>query len=169
VDAMINFKIVFLLFLSPMWPLGNAEDLGDPYVIVNKASNRLAFIEEGKVVEVYKVATGKSSELTPEGQFTITVKAVDPYYRKKDIPGGDKSNPLGTRWIGFDANNTDGRTFGIHGNNNPSSIGRFVTAGCIRMYEKDVQKIYSKIKVGTKIKVISTDKSFQEYIKERSE
>ncbi|MCM3730607.1 L,D-transpeptidase [Fictibacillus nanhaiensis] len=163
---MINIKVVFLLLLSPMWPLGNAEELGDPYIIVNKANNKLAYIEEGKISEVYKVATGKSNDLTPEGEFTITVKAVDPYYRKKDIPGGDKSNPLGTRWIGFDANNTDGRTFGIHGNNNPSAIGRFVTAGCIRMYEKDVQKLYNKIRIGTKIKVVRTQKSFQEYAAE---
>ncbi|WP_425310983.1 L,D-transpeptidase [Fictibacillus nanhaiensis] len=161
-----NIKVVFLLLLSPMWPLGNAEELGDPYIIVNKANNKLAYIEEGKISEVYKVATGKSNDLTPEGEFTITVKAVDPYYRKKDIPGGDKSNPLGTRWIGFDANNTDGRTFGIHGNNNPSAIGRFVTAGCIRMYEKDVQKLYNKIRIGTKIKVVRTQKSFQEYAAE---
>jgi lipoprotein-anchoring transpeptidase ErfK/SrfK len=163
---MINIKVVFLLLLSPMWPLGNAEELGDPYIIVNKANNKLAYIEEGKISEVYKVATGKSNDLTPEGEFTITVKAVDPYYRKKDIPGGEKSNPLGTRWIGFDANNTDGRTFGIHGNNNPSAIGRFVTAGCIRMYEKDVQKLYNKIRIGTKIKVVRTQKSFQEYAAE---
>ncbi|MBY6035579.1 L,D-transpeptidase [Fictibacillus nanhaiensis] len=159
---MINFKIVFLLFLSPLWPLGDAHALGDPYVIVNKTNNKLAYIEDGKIQEVYKVATGKSNELTPEGEFTITVKAVDPYYRKKDIPGGDKTNPLGTRWIGFDANDTDGRTFGIHGNNNPEAIGRFVTAGCIRMYEKDVQALYEKIKIGTKIKVISSQKSFQD-------
>jgi lipoprotein-anchoring transpeptidase ErfK/SrfK len=164
---MINVKIAFLLFLSPLWPLGNAEALGDPYLIVNKESNRLAYIEEGKIKEVYKVATGRSSELTPEGKFTITVKARDPYYRKKDIPGGDKTNPLGTRWIGFDANNTDGRTFGIHGNNNPSSIGRFVTAGCIRMYEKDVQKLYNKLKIGTKIEVVTTRESFKEIVEGR--
>lgn len=162
---MVNLSIAFLLLFSPIWPLGNTHKLGDPYVIVNKAANRLAYIEEGKVKEVYKVATGRSKELTPEGDFTITVKAVDPYYRKKDIPGGDKTNPLGTRWIGFDAQHTDGRTFGIHGNNNPSAIGRFVTAGCIRMYEKDVQKLYTKIKIGTKIKVIHSQNSFEEILK----
>lgn len=166
---MIHFKIAFLLFLSPLWPLGNAEALGDPYVIVNKANNKLAYVESGKIKEIYKVATGKSNNLTPEGEFTITVKAVDPYYRKKDIAGGDKTNPLGTRWIGFDAKNTDGRTYGIHGNNNPAAIGRFVTAGCIRMYEKDVQELYKSIKIGTKIKVIRSNKSFKEYMDARSQ
>lgn len=162
---MVKLSIAFILLFSPLWPLGNAEKLGDPYVIVNKTSNRLALIEEGKIKEVYKVATGKSKELTPEGEFTITVKAIDPYYRKKDIPGGDKTNPLGSRWIGFDARNTDGRTFGIHGNNNPAAIGRFVTAGCIRMYEKDVQELYSRLMVGTRIKVIHSNKSFEDLIK----
>ncbi|MDM5315987.1 L,D-transpeptidase [Fictibacillus sp. b24] len=162
---MVKLSIAFILLFSPIWPLGNAEALGDPYVIVNKTSNRLALIEEGRVKEIYKVATGKSKELTPEGEFTITVKAIDPYYRKKDIPGGDKTNPLGSRWIGFDAQNTDGRTFGIHGNNNPSAIGRFVTAGCIRMYEKDVQELYSILKIGTKIKVVHSDKNFEDLIK----
>ncbi|KZE66348.1 L,D-transpeptidase [Fictibacillus phosphorivorans] len=161
---MVKLSIAFILLFSPLWPIGNAEKLGDPYVIVNKTSNRLALIEEGKIKEVYKVATGKSKELTPEGEFTVTVKAIDPYYRKKDIPGGDKTNPLGSRWIGFDAQNTDGRTFGVHGNNNPAAIGRFVTAGCIRMYEKDVQELYRLLKIGTKIKVIQSHKSFEDLI-----
>ncbi|WNB93615.1 L,D-transpeptidase [Bacillus sp. NEB1478] len=161
---MLKINLACLLFFSPLWPLGNAEKLGDPFIIVNKMNNKLAYIEEGKVKGVYKVATGKSNDLTPEGEFTVTVKAVDPYYRKKDIEGGDKSNPLGTRWIGFDAKNTDGRTYGIHGNNNPSAIGRFVTAGCIRMYEKDVQKLFAHIQIGTKINVIDSRESFQQYL-----
>jgi lipoprotein-anchoring transpeptidase ErfK/SrfK len=164
-----NFFLLLFLTFSPLWPLGNAEELGDPYIIVNKSNNRLAYIEDGKVKEIFIVATGKSDELTPEGEFTVTVKAVNPYYRKKNIKGGDEKNPLGTRWIGFDARNTDGRTFGIHGNNNPSSIGRFVTAGCIRMYEKDVQSLYKKIPVGTKIKVVRTEKNFTEYVKSSTE
>ncbi len=163
---MVKLKLAFILLFSPIWPIGDAHALGDPYLIINKTSNRLAYVEDGTIKEIYKVATGKSKELTPEGEFTITVKAVDPYYRKKDIPGGDKTNPLGTRWIGFDANGTDGRTFGIHGNNNPSAIGRYVTAGCIRMYEKDVQKLYSKLKIGTKIKVVHSQKSFDDIIKQ---
>ena len=64
----------------------------------------MAFIDENKVQTVVSVGTGKTQELTPEGLFTITVKAKDPYYRRKGIyPGGDPKNPLGSRWIGFDA------------------------------------------------------------------
>jgi lipoprotein-anchoring transpeptidase ErfK/SrfK len=161
---MINVYLAFSLFLSPLWPMGNAEELGDPYILVNKAINKLAYIENNEVKEIYSVATGKSDDLTPEGEFTITIKAVNPYYRKKDIKGGDERNPLGTRWLGFDAHDSDGRTYGVHGTNNPSSIGRFVTAGCIRMNEEDIQRLYKKIQIGTKIKVVHTQKSFQEYI-----
>lgn len=150
------------LFYSPFWPIGDNPQVGDPYVIVNKKMNQLAYINDGKIHKTYRVATGKSKELTPEGEFTITVKAVNPYYRKKDIPGGAKENPLGTRWIGFDAKKTEGRTYGVHGNSNPDSIGHNITAGCIRMQEQDVQELYNKIPVGTKILIVSSEKSFQE-------
>lgn len=54
-----------------------------PFIIVNKANNKLAFIKDGKVMEIFNVATGKSTDLTPEGLFTFVVKAKNPYYRKK--------------------------------------------------------------------------------------
>ena len=72
-------------------------------LIINKAVNQLAFIRDSTIQEIFSVGTGKSKELTPEGIFTVTVKAENPYYRKHDIPGGDLRNPLGARWIGFDA------------------------------------------------------------------
>lgn len=37
--------------------------------------------------DIYKAATGKTNDLTPEGMFTVTVKAINPYYRKKNIQG----------------------------------------------------------------------------------
>ncbi|MBD1378764.1 L,D-transpeptidase [Bacillus sp. IB182487] len=88
--------------------------------------------------------------------FIILLTFVFPNYRKKDIPGGDPKNPLGTRWIGFDADNSDGRTFGIHGTNRDSSIGLFVTQGCIRMHNKEVEKLFSKIPLGTKVLIVNS-------------
>lgn len=67
------------------------------------------------------------------------IKAKDPYYRKKNIEGGAKNNPLGRRWIGFDARGTDGRTYGIHGTSDETSIGKFITAGCVRLHNQDVE------------------------------
>ncbi|MDQ0976025.1 lipoprotein-anchoring transpeptidase ErfK/SrfK [Neobacillus niacini] len=158
--------ILFAFFISPLWPLGPNPLPGDPFVIVNKTTNELALIDDNKVQTVVSVGTGKTKELTPEGIFTITVKAEEPYYRRKDIPGGDPKNPLGSRWIGFDAEETDGRTYGIHGTNQPASIGKYVSQGCIRTQNEVISSLYPLIPLGTKILVTSTNKSFQQIAKE---
>ncbi|WP_170007590.1 L,D-transpeptidase [Bacillus fonticola] len=158
----VNGLLSILIIFSPLWPLGVNPTSSDPFLIINKSTNQLALIDEGTIQHVYFVGTGKTEELTPEGMFTITVKAVQPYYRKKDIPGGDPKNPLGTRWIGFDANNTEGRTFGVHGTNRPDSIGHYVSAGCIRMLNQDVEEVFSKVPLGTRIYITRGAKSFQQ-------
>lgn len=152
---------MLLFSLSPVWPLGQNPLPGDPLLIVNKTTNELAFIHDNQVETVVKVATGKEYHLTPEGLFTITVKAKNPYYRKKDIPGGDPENPLGTRWIGFNADGTDGRIYGLHGTNNPSSIGKYISQGCIRMQNDAVESLFEKIPIGTRILVTSSPKDFE--------
>lgn len=154
--------LLFLFLQSPIWPLGENPLPGDPYLIINKQTNELAFVNDNEVKETHRVATGMTEELTPEGEFTVIVKAVDPYYRKKDIPGGDKNNPLGTRWIGFDAEGTDGRTYGIHGTNNNNSIGSYVTQGCVRLQNKEVEVLYDKIPLGTKVLITNTNQSFEQ-------
>ncbi|WP_371825449.1 L,D-transpeptidase [Pontibacillus sp. ALD_SL1] len=163
---MVKGLLVFILLVSPIWPIGENPSRGYPFVIVNKTTNELAFMDDGKIQGVYPVATGKTSDLTPEGLHTITVKAKNPYYRKLNIPGGDPKNPLGTRWIGFDAKDTDGRIYGVHGTNRPDSIGKYISNGCIRMNNKNVEALYEKIPIGTKILVTSTNKSFQQLGKE---
>lgn len=154
--------LLFLFLQSPIWPLGENPLPGDPYLIINKQTNELAFVNDNEVKETHRVATGMTEELTPEGEFTVIVKAVDPYYRKKDIPGGDKNNPLGTRWIGFDAEGTDGRIYGIHGTNNNNSIGSYVTQGCVRLQNKEVEVLYDKIPLGTKVLITNTNQSFEQ-------
>ncbi|MBA4538214.1 L,D-transpeptidase [Bacillus aquiflavi] len=165
---MIKFISVFILAFtfSPLWPLGQNPLPGDPFIIVNKKTNEVAYFHEGRVQSVVKAATGKRNDLTPEGLYTITVKVEQPYYRRKNIPGGHPNNPLGTRWIGFDAENTDGRTYGIHGTNNPNSIGKYVSQGCIRLHNDVVERFYDRIPLGTKVLIISTNKSFEQLGKE---
>ena len=158
--------LAILLVASPIWPLGRNPLPGDPFIIVNKENNLLAYIDKGMIQQTFPVATGKTTELTPEGIFTVTVKAKNPYYRKKNIPGGDPRNPLGTRWIGFDAKGTDGRIYGIHGTNQPSSIGKYISNGCIRMQNKNVEYLFDKVPIGTKVLVVKTTKSFSEIGKE---
>jgi lipoprotein-anchoring transpeptidase ErfK/SrfK len=158
--------LVFTFFISPIWPLGPNPLPGDPFVIVNKKTNEMAFVNENRIQTVLNVATGKTEELTPEGIFTITVKAPNPYYRKKDIPGGSPENPLGTRWIGFDAEETDGRIYGLHGTNQPESIGKNVSNGCIRLQNEAIESLFDLIPLGTKIVVVKSNKSFEEIARE---
>ncbi|QED48549.1 L,D-transpeptidase [Cytobacillus dafuensis] len=154
---------VCLTFIfSPIWPLGQNPMPGDPFIIVNKKNNEVAYIKDNKVQTVMAAATGKTEDLTPEGFFTITVKAVEPYYRKKDIKGGDPNNPLGTRWIGFDAAETDGRIYGIHGTNDPSSIGKYVSQGCIRLQNEAVESLFDFVPIGTKILIVTSPDNFEQ-------
>ncbi|WP_066399399.1 MULTISPECIES: L,D-transpeptidase [Cytobacillus] len=154
--------MLIVLVISPLWPLGPNPMPGDPFVIVNKKTNEVAFIHENRVQTVISAATGKTEDLTPEGLFTIIVKAKNPYYRKKDIEGGDPANPLGTRWIGFDAKDTDGRIYGIHGTNTPESIGKYVSQGCIRLQNEAIESLYEIIPIGTKIVVTSTEDDYEQ-------
>ncbi|MCQ6557390.1 L,D-transpeptidase family protein [Paenibacillus mendelii] len=131
-------------------------------IIVNKKTNQLAFFEDGELVKTFKVATGKTPKLTPEGKFKIVNKIKNrPYYKEK-IPGGDPSNPLGDRWIGLDVNGTKGTTYAIHGNNNERSIGKYVSAGCIRMHNDSVHWLFDRIKINSYAIVTSSDETFEQ-------
>lgn len=158
--------LIFTVAFSPLWPLGPNPMAGDPFVIVNKQTNQVAFIDDNRVQTVVGVGTGKTNDLTPEGLFTVTVKAINPYYRKQDINGGDPNNPLGTRWIGFDAKDTDGRIYGLHGTNHPESIGHYVSQGCIRLQNEAIESLYDYIPLGTKILILSTPKNFEQLARE---
>ncbi|MFC4617924.1 L,D-transpeptidase [Camelliibacillus cellulosilyticus] len=159
---LVTMLLSLIIGLSPFWPIGPNPSPGDPFIIVNKLTNRLTFINENQMIMDVPVATGKSNHLTPEGLFIVVVKAKEPYYRKLNIPGGDPRNPLGSRWIGFNADGTDGRTYGVHGTNQPASIGRYITAGCIRMNKVDLEKLYDQVPLGTKILIVRSAQTAKE-------
>lgn len=130
------------------------------YLIINKAVNELAYFKNGELIKVFDVGTGKSRKLTPEGTFEIINKVKNrPYYKEK-IPGGSPRNPLGDRWMGLDVPGTWGNTYGIHGNNNENSIGKYVSAGCIRMHNDDVHWLFDQIPKGTTVLITYQNKDF---------
>jgi hypothetical protein len=140
-------------------PTGSAAS-GGKLIIINKTTNRLAFYENGLFKKQFKVGTGRKKSYTPEGKFKIVNKIKNrPYYKGK-IPGGDPRNPLGNRWLGLNARGTWGTTYAIHGNNNPSSIGGYVSSGCIRMYDNEVEWLFSQVPTGTPVIITSSGKSF---------
>ncbi|WP_286228588.1 L,D-transpeptidase family protein [Neobacillus mesonae] len=134
---------------------------GGKLIIINKQNNQLAYYANGKLQKIFRVGTGRSPSLTPEGKFKIVNKIVNrPYYKGK-IPGGDPRNPLGNRWLGLNARGTWGTTYGIHGNNNPSSIGHYVSSGCVRMYDNQVEWLFNQVPVNTPVIITSSGKSFK--------
>jgi len=66
--------------------------------------------------------------------------------------GGGPGNPLGARamYLGH----TDYR---IHGTNDPTSIGKHVSSGCIRLRDADVIDLYNRVDIGTKVIVLPND------------
>lgn len=108
-------------------------------ITVNTTAHTLTLYKDNKVFKTYKVAVGKPSSRTPKGTFKIINRAIN--------PGG----PFGVRWLGLDAPNGD---YGIHGTNNPSSIGKSVSNGCIRMHNKDVLEVSNLVPIGTVVKII---------------
>lgn len=127
------------------------QEKNDYHIEINKSQNTLSVFNGKKLVRTFKVSTGKSANLTPTGTFKIVNKIMDPWYSPKGIPGGDPRNPLGARWLGLSVPNTGGTKYGIHGTNDPSSIGKYVSLGCIRMNNKDVQWLYEYMPVGTEV------------------
>ena len=105
-------------------------------IVVSIQPKILDLYREGRFVKSYPVAIGKPSTPTPLGSFTIVNKQVN--------PGG----PFGTRWMGLSKPH-----YGIHGTNNPASIGTAASNGCIRMYNHDVEDLFSIVGVGTPVRI----------------
>lgn len=106
-------------------------------IIVNIGAKRLTVYRNGSIFREYIVATGKPETPTPVGVFEVVNKEID--------PGG----PYGTRWLGLSA-----RGYGIHGTNNPSSIGTAASNGCIRMYNEDIEALFDITVVGTPVRIL---------------
>jgi lipoprotein-anchoring transpeptidase ErfK/SrfK len=130
------------------------EEYEGVHLVINKATNHLTVYLNYKPIYRFGVGTGKNRSLTPEGTFKIVTKVKNPWYLPKNIAGGDPDNPLGRRWIGLNVPNTNGYKYGIHGTNNSSSIGKYVSQGCIRMKNEDVEWLFSHIPLQTPVVII---------------
>lgn len=141
------------IVISERKPSFSSDIPNGQWIFINKSSNTLYFLNGQEVVNKYNVATGRSQLDTPEGKFSIIVKAVNPAWggadRYEPIRGGDPSNPLGKRWMGL--NIGGGGEYGIHGNAAYNSIGKYVSLGCIRMYNKDVESLFEIVSKGTPV------------------
>lgn len=134
---------VFMVFAAVV-PTTTVEAASKQLIIVNTKYNKLSFYENDKLVKKFNVASGKPSTPTPTGKTRVANKIVNRPYYSGGIPGGHPNNPLGNRWMGI----FGGSTYGIHGNNKESSIGKHVSGGCIRMHNAEIRWLFPQVNVG---------------------
>ena len=127
-----------------------ATDAVNREIVVSLEDRKLALVQDGQVVKVYSVAVGKPSTPSPEGTFAIEHRVANPTYHHdgKTIPPGP-GNPVGTRWMGLSI-----KGYGIHGTNEPKSIGKAASHGCIRMAKADLEELYPLVQVGDKVELV---------------
>ncbi|NQT46723.1 MAG: L,D-transpeptidase family protein [Candidatus Omnitrophica bacterium] len=116
-------------------------------VVVDKSQNILTLKANEDIIKTYPVSTGYANS-TPTGTFTIINKLIDPtwYSANAIVPSGSPKNILGSRWMGISE-----PRYGIHGTTKPDSIGKQMTAGCVRMYNRDVEELYDILPTGTEV------------------
>lgn len=123
-------------------------------IVLNLPERMLYLFRGGRMVKFWGVAIGGAQYPTPDGDFRILAKEKNPaweppaWLRQKRIePGPD--NPLGDRWMQI----TPGMV-GIHGTNNPDSIGGVASLGCVRLYPEAIRALYDQVAVGTPVYAI---------------
>ena len=121
-------------------------------IVVSLEDRKLALVEDGQVKKIYSVAVGKPSTPSPEGSFTIERRVANPVYHHngRTVEPGP-GNPVGTRWMGLST-----KGYGIHGTNEPSSIGKAASHGCIRMAKADLEEFYALVAVGDQVEIVGT-------------
>ncbi|RJQ24804.1 MAG: hypothetical protein C4589_12305 [Peptococcaceae bacterium] len=110
-------------------------------VIIDMDRLTLTLFADNKYLRRYPVAMGKYETPTPVGNWKIVSREISPH------------EVLGTRWMGL--NIPYGR-YGIHGTNQPGSIGTFASHGCIRMHNAHVEEIFSLVSEGTPVTIIGS-------------
>ncbi|CAM4343382.1 L,D-transpeptidase [Paenibacillus typhae] len=107
-------------------------------IIVDKQNHRLAVTSGSVIIRNYKVGLGGAR--TPEGTFTITDKVVN--------PNGRDNGEFGSRGMQLSDSN-----YAIHGTDEPESIGKDESLGCIRMSREDVEELFAMVPMGTKVQI----------------
>ncbi|MCY8678380.1 L,D-transpeptidase family protein [Bacillus haynesii] len=108
-----------------------------PYrIVVSLRGRTLRLYEQARLVKTYPIAVGKILTQTPRGELVIV--------NRQPNPGG----PFGAYWLSLSKQH-----YGIHGTNNPASIGKAVSRGCIRMHNRDVLELASIVPNGTRVSI----------------
>lgn len=129
-------------------------------IIIDTANTSLYYVLGNDRAIRYGVGVGRQG-FTWSGTETVSRKAEWPDWqppaemiaRQPYLPrfmAGGPGNPLGARAIYLGSS-----MYRIHGTNDPSTIGKFVSSGCIRMTNADVEDLFRRVRIGTKVVVLS--------------
>jgi len=128
-------------------------------IVIDTPNKFLYLVEDGGRAMRYGIGVGRPG-FTWSGEHTITAMKEWPDWRPppemierqpglpRYMPGGI-GNPLGARAMYLGST-----LYRIHGSNEPWTIGQNVSSGCIRMRNADVEDLYGRVKVGTKVVVM---------------
>jgi lipoprotein-anchoring transpeptidase ErfK/SrfK len=127
-----------------------------PGTIVVRTSARSLYLvtDSGRALR-YTVGVGRSGKQW-FGTTSVVSKHIKPAWSPPAelrrgrpafiIPSGSPGNPMGAAALVLADNE-----LAIHGTNNPGSIGGYVSAGCIRMHNRDIMDLYGRVGVGTRV------------------
>ncbi len=122
---------------------------GPFHAVVDRKSYTMGVYLETTFVKQFRVGLGVDQS-TPLGKWRVGAKLKNPtYYPPRGgriVAADDPDNPLGERWIGLAGISGEAAgqlRYGIHGTNEPDTIGKSVSLGCIRMYNEDVEALYT--------------------------
>lgn len=105
-------------------------------VVIDLSRFRLTVLVNGYPYRSYPVGIGTGRTPSPVGEWRVI-------HKSKNWGGG-----FGTRWLGL---NVPWGIYGIHGTNQPGSIGRRASHGCIRMHNRHVEELYEIVPRGTRV------------------
>ena len=130
-------------------------------VKVDTKTNMLGVFDTDKLIAAYPVTIGSAHNTSPVGEWKVRGISKLPTFRydKEMLEHGERSgnfhmlapgprNPVGVMWIALNK-----KGIGIHGTNDPGSIGRAESHGCIRLANWDVVRLATKIKTGDNVSI----------------
>ena len=133
----------------------------DVSVKIDTKTNMLDVFENEKLIAAYPVAIGSERNASPIGDWKVRGVAKLPRFRydKEMLEHGQRSgnfymlppgprNPVGVMWIALNK-----KGIGIHGTDDPGSIGHAVSHGCIRLANWGVVRLATKIKAGDNVSI----------------
>jgi lipoprotein-anchoring transpeptidase ErfK/SrfK len=137
--------------------LAAAKKVGE--IIVSFGDRKLYLVTAPGQALSYPIAVPKEKARW-EGKISVTSKRENPSWTPTPsmraenpklpmwVPGGHPMNPLGQRALYLGSS-----TYRIHGTDAPWTIGSAASAGCVRMYNKDVSDLYPRVNVGAPVLV----------------